>query len=59
MSQGLLTKERQFCRAQCQEKEETVDRKRGGKLIFWSGQGGTLLAQLGQLKTGPGGKGLL
>ena len=41
-----------------QEKEETVDRRRGGKTILRSGQGCTLLAKLGQLKTGFGGYGL-
>ena len=44
------------------EKEKTqekVDRKRGGKTILKSGQGWTLLGQLGQQKTGLGGKGLL
>ena len=40
------------------KKEEKVDR-RGGKTIFKSGQGWTWLAQLGQLKTGEDGKGLL
>ena len=34
-------------------------KKRDGKTILWSGQGWTLLTQLGQLKTGLGGKGLL
>ena len=41
------------------EKEEEVDRRRGGKTILESGQGWTLPAQLGQMKTGPDGKGLL
>ena len=36
-----------------------MDRRRGGKTKLKSGQGWTLLAQLGQLKTGQGGKGLL
>ena len=40
-------------------KEKKVDRRRDGKIILRSGQGWTLLAQLGQLKTGLGGKGLL
>ena len=35
------------------------NKKRDGKTILWSGQGWTLLTQLGQLKTGLGGKGLL
>ena len=42
-----------------QEKEERVDRRRGGKTILRSGQEWTLLAQLGQIKTGLGGMGLL
>ena len=41
------------------EKEENVDRTRGGKIMLRSGQGCTLLAQLGQLKTGLGEKGSL
>ena len=41
------------------EKEEEVDRRRDGNTISKSGQGGTLPAQFGQLKTGQGGKGLL
>ena len=41
------------------KKEEKVDRRRGEKIILRRGQGWTLLAQLGQLKTGLGGKGLL
>ena len=40
-------------------KEEEVDRRRGGKIISKSGQGWILSAQLGQLKTGQDGKGLL
>ena len=52
---GLAKK---ICRAQCRKKEEKVDRRRGGKIILRSGQGWTLLAQLGQLTTGLGGKGL-
>ena len=35
-------------------KKGTVDRRRGGKTILRSGQGWTLLPQLGQLKTGLG-----
>ena len=50
---------RQFCRAQWKLKEEEVDRKRGVKTILKSGQEWSLPAQLGQLKTGQGGKGLL
>ena len=41
------------------EKGEEVNRRRGGKTILKSGQGWSLPAQLGQLKTGPYGKGLL
>ena len=41
------------------EKEEKVDRRRGGKTISNSGQGWTLPAQLGWLKTGQGEKGWL
>ena len=41
------------------EKEEEVDRRRGGKTISKSEQGWTLPAQLGQLKTGQDEKGLL
>ena len=41
------------------EKEEEVDRKRGRKTVSQSGKGWTLPAQLGQLKTGQDGKGLL
>ena len=40
-------------------KEEKGDRKRGGKIILRSRQGWTMLAHLGQLMTGLGGKGLL
>ena len=36
-----------------------VDRRRGGKIILKNGQDWTLLAQLGQLKTGQGREGLL
>ena len=38
------------------EKEE-VDKRKDGKTISKSGQGWTLSAQLGQLKTGQNGKG--
>ena len=38
------------------EREENIDRRRGGKTIIMRGQGWILLAQLGQLKTGAGGK---
>ena len=38
------------------EKEEEIDRRRGGKTISKSRQGWTLLAQIGQLKTGQDGK---
>ena len=41
------------------KKEEKVDRRRGGKMILKSRQGWTLLPQLGKLKTGQGGRGLL
>ena len=41
------------------EKKEEVDRRRGGKTILKSGQGWALPAQLGQMKTGEDGKGLL
>ena len=41
------------------EKEEEIDRRRGGKTISKSGQGWTVPAQLGQLKTGKDGNGLL
>ena len=40
-------------------KEREADRRRGGKTISKSGQERTLPAQLGQLKTGQDGKGLL
>ena len=40
-------------------KRRKVDRRRGGKIILKGGQGWTLLAQQGQLKTGLGGKELL
>ena len=41
------------------KKEKEADRRRGGKTISKSGQEWTLPAQLGQLKTGQDGKGLL
>ena len=41
------------------EKKKEADRRRGGKTISKSGQEWTLPAQLGQLKTGQDGKGLL
>ena len=41
------------------QKEQKEDRRRGGKTILKSGQEWTLPAQLGQLKTRQGGKGLL
>ena len=41
------------------KKEKEADRRRGRKTISKSGQEWTLLAQLGQLKTGQDGKGLL
>ena len=41
------------------EKEEAVGRRRGGEAISNSGKGWILPAQLGQLKTGQDGKGLL
>ena len=41
------------------KKKKEADRRRGGKTISKSGQEGTLPAQLGQLKTGQAGKGLL
>ena len=41
------------------EKEKEADRRRGGRTISKSGQELTLSAQLGQLKTGQDGKGLL
>ena len=40
-------------------KEKKADRRRGGKTISKSGQEWTFPAQLGQLKTGQDGKGLL
>ena len=46
-------------RAQSKEKEKEADRRRGGKTISKSGHEWTLPAQLGQLKTGQDGKGLL
>ena len=41
------------------KKEKEADRRRGGKTKSNSGQEWTLPAQLGQLKTGQDGKGLL
>ena len=41
------------------EKEKEADRRRGGKTISKSGQEWTLAAQLGQLKRGQDGNGLL
>ena len=41
------------------EKEKEVDRRRDGKILLKTGQGWTLLAQLGQLRIGQDGKGLL
>ena len=41
------------------KKKKEVDRRRGGKTISKTGQEWTLPAQLGQLKTGQDGKGLL
>ena len=40
-------------------KKEEVDRRRGEKTLLKSGEEWTLPAQLGQLKTGKVGKGLL
>ena len=40
-------------------KGKNVNRRSGGKTLLKSGQKLTLLAQLGQLRTGQGGKGLL
>ena len=45
--------------AQLKEREEEIDRRRGGKTVLKSGQEWTLPAQLGQLKTGQSGNGLL
>ena len=41
------------------KKKKKADRRRGGKTISKGGQEKTLPAQLGQLKTGQDGKGLL
>ena len=41
------------------KQKKEADRRRGGKTISESGQEWTLPAQLGQLKTGQDGKGLL
>ena len=56
--QGFLVKQRQPNRAQWKDQEE-VDRRIGGKTILKNGQEWTLPAQLGELKTGQVGKGLL
>ena len=45
--------------AELQPLGKEADRRRGGKTISKSGQEWTLPAQLGQLKTGQDGKGLL
>ena len=45
--------------AKTRKKEKEADRRRGGKTISKSGQEWTLPPQLGQLKTGQDGKGLL
>ena len=42
-----------------ERKKKEADRRRGGKTISKNGQEWTLPAQLGQLKTGQDGKGLL
>ena len=42
-----------------ERKKKEADRRRGGKTISKNGQEWTLPAQLGQLKTGKNGKGLL
>ena len=39
------------------EQSEEADRRRGGKTILEHGQGWTLPAQIGQLKTKPDGNG--
>ena len=59
MPQGLLVEQRQFYRVQSMEKQEEVDRRRGGKAILKIGQGWTLPAQQGQLKTGQEWKGII
>ena len=51
--------EMQSYRAQCKDKEQKEDRRRVGKTILKNRQEWTLPAQLEQLKTGQGGKGLL
>ena len=56
VSEGFLS---YSYRAQRKEKVKEADRKRGEKTISKSGQEWTLPAQLGQLKTGQDGKGLL
>ena len=55
-SSGL---ERRSYRAQLKEREEEVDTRSDGMAILNSGQELTFPAQLGQLKKGQGGKGLL
>ena len=54
-----FSKDNQSYRTQGKEKEKEMDRRRGGKTISKSGQEWTLPAQLGQLKTGQDGNGLL
>ena len=56
MSSGLA---KTILQGTVKEKEKEADRRRGGKTISKSGQEWTLPAQLGQLKTGQEGKGLL
>ena len=59
ISQGLLAYQRRFCGAQCKEKRKGRQKKWWKDNIKgWTG-GWTLLSQIGKLKTGPGGKGLL
>ena len=50
---------RQFYRAQWKKNEKEADRRRGGRTISKTGEQWFLPAQLGQLKTGQDGKGLL
>ena len=49
-----FSKDDRSYRAQCKEREEAGDRRRGGKSILQSVQEWTLPSQLGQLKTGQG-----
>ena len=57
MSQGLLAQQRQFCRAQCKAKDETVGRKkRWEDNEEWTEM--AFASSTRQLKTGLGGKGL-